>query len=76
LLSLLPTFAAAAASALLPLAVALVTFAFESVTGAKGECRGGQAVGEIDLRADGVGEVRYDEDVLDVVVAGKVSESK
>ena len=73
LLSLLPTLATtspSSSSSLLPVAVALAAFACERVAGAEGECCGCETVGEVDLRADGVGEIRDYEDVLDMVVAG------
>lgn len=76
LLSLLPASAttpSSSSSSLLPVAVALAAFACERVAGAEGECCGCETVGEVDLRADGVGEVGDYEDVLNVVVAGEVS---
>lgn len=74
LLPLLPALAAATASPAATLAGALPTLLVvvavggEGVAGAKGERGGDEAVGEVDLGADGVGEVGDDEDVLDVVV--------
>jgi hypothetical protein len=71
LLLLLPALAPAI-SALLPVA----TFPLAAAIGRQGvsgaHCEGGscEAVGQVDLGADRVGEVRYYKDVLDVCVAG------
>lgn len=76
---LLPTLVAAP-SALFPVAtVATVTtvaallgvVAGKGVAAAESECCGCETVREVDLGADGVGEVGNDEDVLDVCVAGE-----
>jgi hypothetical protein len=55
---------------LFPVAAVFLAVGDEGVRAAHGKCGGGEAVREVDLGADGVGEVGYDEDVLDVVVAG------
>src|ERR1051326_5859050 len=63
-------------AALLLLAFAGCALGRRALASAEGERRSGEAVGKIDLGADGVGEVRDDEDVLDVVVAGSKSQQK
>lgn len=60
-------------TALFPVSAILLAVTSESITSAHGKSSGCQTVREVDLRADGVGEVRYDENVLDVVVAVIVS---
>ena len=71
--------AATTAVASLSIVVALVAATFFAITTlvlgvavawTHGEGGGGETVGEVDLGADCVGEVGYEEDVLDVVVAG------
>ena len=68
---LLPALAAPSVAALLALAVLVV--GRECVAGAEGEGSRCEAVREVDLGADRVGEVGNDEDVLDVCVAADVS---
>lgn len=71
LLPLLPTLVTTpSVTALFPVATFLLVVASESVAAAEGKCCSREAVREIDLGADGVGEVGDDEDVLDVCVAG------
>jgi hypothetical protein len=77
LFPLLPALSAASpVTALLPvtpLASLLLVVACGSVAAAHCKGRGREAVREVDLRADSVGEVRHNEDVLDMVVAAAVS---
>lgn len=63
---------APAVTALLPVSTFALAAAVgrEGVAAAEGESSGCEAVGKIDLRANCVGEVGNDEDVLDVGVAG------
>jgi hypothetical protein len=56
-----------------PIASLLLVVACGSVAAAHCKGRGREAVREVDLRADSVGEVRHNEDVLDMVVAAAVS---
>lgn len=74
---LTPTLASAPSIASLPPVVTAVFLAIacKSVTTAKGEGCSGETVRQVDLCTDGVGEVRNDEDVLDVCVAARVSVS-
>ena len=63
-----------ALSTLLPLASFSTTFTRSSLSSSvaaatHGESSCGETVGEVDLSADGVGEVGDEQDVLDVVVA-------
>ena len=77
LFSLLPASAraasaTAASSTSLPVvvfAVALVAVVSEGIACAEGQGSGCEAVGEVDLCADGVGEIRDYEDVLNMCVA-------
>lgn len=67
--SLLATTAAPASTAALVATLALVAVGFTlAVLVVAGEVGDGQALGEVDLRADRVGEVADHEDILDVVV--------
>jgi hypothetical protein len=78
---LLPTSARAASTTTSPaaslpvvvVAIALVAVVGESVAGAEGQGGGCETVREVDLGANGVGEVGNDEDVLDVCVAANVN---
>lgn len=69
LLPLLPALAAPSVTALFPVALLLVV-AGKSITTTESKRCGRETVREVDLGADGVGEVGDDEDVLDVCVAG------
>jgi hypothetical protein len=71
---LLPALAAPSVAALLALAVLVV--GRECVAGAEGEGSRCEAVREVDLGANRVGEVGNDENVLDVCVAADVSIDK
>jgi hypothetical protein len=69
---LLPALAAAPSVATL-LALAVLVVGRECVAGAESEGSRCEAVREVDLGADRVGEVGNDENVLDVCVAARVS---
>jgi hypothetical protein len=69
LLPLLPALAAPSVAALFPVTAVLLVVASKSVAATESKRCGRETVREVDLGADGVGEVGDDEDVLDVCVA-------
>jgi hypothetical protein len=69
LLPLLPALAAPSVTALFPVTAFLLVVAGESITTTESKRCGCETVREVDLGADGVGEVGNDKDVLDVCVA-------
>lgn len=60
-------------TALFPVPSVFLSVTSKSISAAHGKSSSCETVGEVDLRADGVGEVGNNEDVLDVVVAVFVS---
>jgi hypothetical protein len=70
LFPLLPALAAASSiAALAPVVAVLLGIASKRVAAAHGKRCGSEAIREVDLCADGVGEVGHYEDVLNVCVA-------
>lgn len=71
LLPLLPALTAPSVTTLFPVTALLLVVASKSITTPKSERCSRETVREVNLGADGVGEVGDDEDVLDVCVAAK-----
>lgn len=66
---LLPTLVAPSVAALFPVTALLLLALSKGIAATKSKRCGRETVREIDLGADGVGEVGDNEDVLDVCVA-------